>query len=128
MRGRNLRNANPRAIMLVLTAITLCYTIVGCSRTNTGYSSQQKQAIDRIGSIALKSGGDWNKVSPADRQFLINGPGYGNETDAREYLSAEAEHLKMGLPAPEGPPKAMLPSGHAPAGGPAQGGPSIPGQ
>lgn len=70
----------------------LCFLIVagGCSSAAPPLSSdQEKQATD-LDRIARESGGDWNKVSAADRKIAIQI--CGNEGGARMILYAKAGH------------------------------------
>ena len=41
--------------------------------------------------IAAYSGGDWAKVKPEDKQFLISGPGSGSESSAKMFLNSIAK-------------------------------------
>jgi hypothetical protein len=47
--------------------------------------------MGRAQSIAAYSNGDWAKVKPEDKTFLISGPGSGSESSAKMFLSSIAK-------------------------------------
>jgi hypothetical protein len=59
------------------------------------FTPEQQKSLDRLHSIAAYSGGDWDKVKPEDQQFLVTGPGSGNEGSARIVLGAIAAEQKQ---------------------------------
>src|SRR5438105_10862982 len=74
--------------------------LAGCHKGDDGMSAEQHQKGDRLSEIAKKTGGDWNKVSQADRDFLMQ-MAYGNEQSARMLLwgAAKDSGNKPGAPA-----------------------------
>ncbi len=77
-------------------------SLFGCSH-HSEYTPAQQQTLSRFQQIAKESGGDWNKVSAADKQWLINGPGQGSEMNARMMLGNFGRGPQKGTPA--GPPQ-----------------------
>ena len=98
----------------------LAAALAGCSQTNNLASTPQGQALIKTNQIVVQSGGDWNKLSESDKQFLISGPGHGSEQQARQFLAAEASRTQAGAVIAGGPPKS--PPAHTPAGSSSQGG------
>ncbi len=86
----------------VLFALLLAAVLPGCS-SHSNYTPAQQQTLTRFQKIVKESGGDWNKVSAADRQWLINGPGGGSEMNARMMLGNFGRQPQKG--APGGPPQ-----------------------
>ena len=76
-----------------LALLGLFAALTGCHPDN-GYTPAQQTSLDRLNSIAKYSGGDWAKVKPDDKQFLVKGPGSGNEGSAKMALSAIAANQK----------------------------------
>ncbi len=85
-----------------LTVFILGASLVGCSH-HSEYSPAQQQTLTRFQQIAKQSGGDWNKVSLKDQQWLINGPGGGSEQNARMMLSNFGAGPQKATPS--GPPQ-----------------------
>jgi len=83
----------------------------GCSQQSTGETATHLQAANRIDSIAQKSGGDWNKLSPDDKAFLLK-LSYGSESSARMILAGRSGNLH-GPATPEVP--AVRPAGGPPS-------------
>lgn len=80
-----------------LSLIAALAAIAGCSHSNPeGFTESQLQGMDRQGRILKDAGGDWNKVSPDDRAFLVKG--MGSEESARQYV----EHAGADGKAPAG--------------------------
>lgn len=116
-----------RRFSIGVLAIALALVAAGCGERNNLAATPQGQALAKTNQIVGQSGGDWNKLSDSDRQYLVNGPGHGSEQQARQFLAAEAARSQAGPSVLGGPPKST-PNGHAPSGGPAQGGPAASGQ
>lgn len=78
--------------------------LVGCGNNmdDDGLNKGQKQAADRIDVIAKASGGDWDKVSATDRDYLVNTVSAGSEQSAKMLLLGKAGKLKA---TPGGPKK-----------------------
>jgi hypothetical protein len=87
------------ALFISLSTASLALVLSGCGQTqDNSLSSTQQSSLNRTQLIVQKSGGDWSKLSPDDQQFLIKGPGYGNEKAAKQFLIQEAERQRVGLP------------------------------
>ncbi len=86
----------------VVAVLAMGSALFGCSH-HSEYTPAQQQTLSRFQQIAKESGGDWNKVSAADKQWLINGPGGGSEENARMMLGNFGRSPQKGPPA--GPPQ-----------------------
>ncbi|MCS6859209.1 MAG: hypothetical protein NZT92_02675 [Abditibacteriales bacterium] len=91
------------AAIVVLIAAVLALTLRGCGRTSDGLSPQQVQAGNRLQEIAARTGGDWNKLSPEERAFLMQ-LSHNNERSARMLL-LNAARTGPPSPTPGGPPR-----------------------
>ncbi len=64
----------------------------GCSKNEgDGLTKQETQMADRLDTIVKQSGGDWEKVSAADRDYLIKEVSQGSEQSAKMLLAAKAD-------------------------------------
>ena len=91
---------------------TLILPAVGCSKPDDGLSSQQQEKTNRLDAVAKQSGGDWEKVSQADRDYLVKELSSGSEPSAKMLLLAKSGKLKAGpggVPSPGGPPPGGTP-------------------
>ncbi len=72
--------------------------LVGCGNNmaDDGLTDKDRQAVSRIEAIAKQSGGDWEKVSAADRDYLVKDVSMGSEQSAKMLLQQKAGTLKGG--------------------------------
>lgn len=98
------RRSSPWRPLLLVAAALLPFGgfLAGCSRNDDGLSAEQRQTGDRLSEIARKTDGDWNRLTDADRDFLVNQMSHGNEQSARMLLLGAAG--KIGG-RPGGPPR-----------------------
>jgi PHP family Zn ribbon phosphoesterase len=89
--------------ILLLAALALSVG-VGCSKPDDGMKPEEKQMASRLEEITRKSGGDWNKLSEADRQYMVKEIGQGSEQSARMLLQARAGRLRVTPGGPRGGP------------------------
>jgi hypothetical protein len=76
-----------RTAALVGAAVLLSgIALTGCSKTQDTSSSVQQQQANRLSEITKKTGGDWNKLTPDDKQYMIHDIGQGDEGVARTVL------------------------------------------
>ncbi len=82
--------------IILLFAVVASIALVGCSGSTSddGLSPQEKQSASRLDDIAKKSGGDWDKLSQEDRDFLVKDLSMGSEISARKLLEGKAGKLK----------------------------------
>src|SRR5579883_3464144 len=75
----------------------------GCSHNNDPIAqlppAQQSQA-ERLSEISTKTGGDWNKLTPADKDFLVNKLSGGNVNGAKMLLTENQARTKPPGPLP----------------------------
>lgn len=89
---------------------------IGCNH-DSGLNPTQEKTANRLDEIVKKSGGDWEKLSESDRDFLIKEVAHGNEQSARTLLTVKSRKLPTGPPA-GGPSVGGPPGGVPPTGGP----------
>jgi hypothetical protein len=86
-----------------ITAAVLALAIVGCNRpSDDGIPSAEKAQADTLSAIAERSGGDWNRLTDADRTFLKQQAG-GDEKSAQMLLMAKSGKLRGNAGGPPGP-------------------------
>ncbi len=73
-------------LIIVLAGVAVVVNLRTCSDSTGGLSTEQVQQADRLHAIAKRTGGDWNKLTPEEKQFLVNELAYGNEQSARMLL------------------------------------------
>ncbi len=89
-----------------LLGLFLAVAVPGCHRADDGLSSTRQEQADRLSDIAKRSGGDWNKLTQADKDYLVKTLSNGNENNARMILMAKVGHFAGG------PPQTGRPPGH----------------
>lgn len=77
--------------MALLAAVPLL-ALDGCA-SNAPAPSRQ---MTRVDTIVKNSGGDWNKLTPADRDYMVNVVGKGSEMSAMMTFRAKAGALAPG--------------------------------
>ena len=79
----------------------------GCSQTDDGMKPAEKQMASRLDEITRKSGGDWEKLSAEEREYLVKEVAQGSEQSARMLLQARGGRLKGTAGGPPGgqPPR-----------------------
>lgn len=103
------------AIVLAVASPLLVPALSGCAPSDDGLSEQQKQTGDRLNELGKKTGGDWNKLTPADRDYLVKEMFHGNERTAKIALQGYGGQgpAEMGIAPPPGvkgvPPTAQPP-------------------
>lgn len=108
--------------MILLMAVTM--PLAGCSPQGEGLDKSQTAMADKMSEIVKRSGGDWQKLTDADKKYLV-GLANGDEQAAQMSFRAQTGQLRIAKP-PSGPPRGPMggPGGppHGPMGGP-MGGP-----
>ena len=99
------RYLRPALLLLVVSSLG-----VGCSQQNDALSTPQGQALLATDRIVKQSGGDWNKVSPDDREILIKGPGGGSEQGAKSFLATASARGSFQPGRPAGAPITQRPN------------------
>lgn len=80
-------------------------SIVGCSNSADGLKPAQVQESNRLDAIAQKTGGDWNKLTPDDKAYLLKAS-FGSESTAKMLLLSRSGKFGVSTGAPKGRPKA----------------------
>jgi hypothetical protein len=88
-------------------AVIFCGIVAGCSHnsSDTGVSPKEAQTANRLDDIASKSGGDWNKLSPSDKAYLLQ-ISSGSESTAKMVLLTHSGKFSVNTGAPSGHPAA----------------------
>ena len=81
---------------LAMLALALLIVAVGCgpSGGDDGLKKEDVQAASRVDQIAKASGGDWSKVSDADKKYLVDEVSMGSEKSAQMLLMAKSGKLQ----------------------------------
>ncbi len=93
---------NAIAAWMGAIALGACLLVSGCAQGGDGLSKEQKEAGDRVDQIVKKTGGDWSKLSPEDKDYLVNKLSNGNEGAAKMMLNARTGRPPMGGGPPTG--------------------------
>lgn len=93
-----------RPARLALLATCLGLLLFGC-KSDSGLDEKQQAQASRLDRIVKTSGGEWSRVSPADRDYLVKELAQGSETTARMLFSAKAGKLVRPRPGGPGTPK-----------------------
>ncbi|MFZ4506430.1 MAG: hypothetical protein ACOYON_01880 [Fimbriimonas sp.] len=83
------------SLLIILAAAALL--LGGCSGgapANDGLTSQEQQTSSRLDQIAKATGGEWDKLTPEDRKFLVDEVAQGSEQSAQMLLKSKANRLK----------------------------------
>lgn len=81
-------------------------SLTGCGEKEPEPSKETQQQADRLSKIRTSSGGDWNKVSDADKEWLIKEVCFGNEGSAKMMVSPPPKpNVGPNRGAPPGAPK-----------------------
>lgn len=81
--------------------------LFGChSDAGQAMTSGEKQSADRLAKISKESGGDWSKVSPADKDYLIKNVANGDEHTAQMLITPPPGAAGGGPPGRPGGPGA----------------------
>jgi len=101
------RHGGIHAAFLALLAVMVAMPLfAGCKEPDDGIPPAEKANADRLAQIAKASGGDFDRLTPADRDYLVNTIAHGNEQAARMMLMAKSGRRPGGgPPAPPGPPR-----------------------
>jgi hypothetical protein len=88
-------------VVVVAATILVAGLSAGCGAKNdNGLSPSQHQVVSRVSQIETQSGGDWNKVSQSDKDYLTKTVGYGNTSMAKQVLELAARKGPMAEPPP----------------------------
>jgi hypothetical protein len=91
-------------IVILVAAVLSLLAIRSRGGEGDGLSPEQTQNAAQLEQIAKKTGGDWNKLAPEERELIMK-LSYGNERTARMLLMHAA---RTGPPTPQqpgGPPR-----------------------
>ncbi len=93
---------NKKFAILVCVAV-LALIGIGCGNnmSDDGLKPAEREMSTRVDQIAKASGGDWDKISQADKDYLVKTVSMGSEPSARMLVKAKSGGLrgKTGGPA-----------------------------
>lgn len=79
-----------QSAILVCVSVGLFFsTLVGCSKTDDGLSTEQRQTQDRFTQIMDRSGGKWENLTDEEKKFMV-GLANGNEQAAKTMFTMRA--------------------------------------
>lgn len=98
-----MKNTRKRLALALLAALSL-FGGVGCAPEDDGMKPAEKQVANRLDEITKKSGGDWEKLSAEEKEYMIKEVAQGSEQSARMLLQARGGRLKGTAGGPPGGP------------------------
>jgi hypothetical protein len=83
-------------------ALILALALVGCTKNDRGLTDDQRASSDRLGVIATRTQGEWDRLTPEERDFLVKELSHGSEQSARMLLLSASGKVggKGGGPSP----------------------------
>ena len=72
--------------LLVFCLVLGLGTAIGCSKDDSAPSAETVKQADRLTQIQTKTGGDWDKLTPEDKNYLVNELSHGSESTAKMLL------------------------------------------
>jgi hypothetical protein len=89
----------------LVVAYTATLPLYGCHKPDDGLSSARQTQAERLDEIAKRTGADWNKLTQADRDYLVNTLGQGSEETAKMILASKQSHFTGARPTMGRPPQ-----------------------
>lgn len=101
-----------RLVLAAFAAIILSILSGGCSSNNSGgnLTGNEQQTVDKTTVLVKQSGGDWNKLSKSDQDYLTKTIGDGSPGMAKQVLEYAARKPMK----PPNPAQPMLPGNSQP--------------
>jgi len=97
-------NSKLKRFLALLGCLSAMMAIIGCGDKDRGLTKEQSQSSDRLGEIVTRCGGEWDRLTPEDRAFLVNDLSHGSEQSARMLLlsaSGKVGGKPGGVPRPK---------------------------
>lgn len=69
-----------------LLAAVASFLLVGCGDRDPGPSADTQKQSDRLAQIQERTNGDWSKLTPEDRDYLVKDLAHGSESLAKMLL------------------------------------------
>jgi hypothetical protein len=77
--------------MKKLLPLVCVIALAGCApSSDDGITEKDRQAATRLDEIVKKSGGEWEKISPSDREYLVKEIAQGSEISAKKLVEGKA--------------------------------------
>ena len=90
-------------LLLLVALATGALSGCGAGGQRDGLTTEQQAESSRLQQIGKTSNGEWEKLPPADREFLLK-MAHGNEQSARMLLLGASGKLRGGPPGRPGRP------------------------
>jgi hypothetical protein len=90
-------------MLSLVIAVGFIVPTAGC-HNDSGLKPEQEQMATRLDELAKQTGGDWSKLSAADKDYLVNKVSMGNEQSARMLLMSKSGKLQAHPGGPPGQP------------------------
>lgn len=90
------------SVLLTAAVLLAAFSTVGCADNGPPPSEKTQQESSRLEQIQRRSGGDWSKLTPEDRDYLVKELGQGSEQKAK---------MLLGPPSKPQPPSGIKPPG-----------------
>lgn len=83
-------------LLPLLAASLIAAALLGCGdgMSNDGVSDKDRTAATRLDEIVKKSGGDWEKIPQADRDYIVKEISMGSEPSAKLLVQGKAGKLR----------------------------------
>ena len=81
-------------IVLMALTMPMLACLIGCQPPDDGIAPAEKQMADRFNGIVKSSGGDFDKLSTADREYVVKEVAHGDANTARMILAAKSGRLR----------------------------------
>ena len=95
--------------VMFLCGLLATLPLAGCSTPDDGIPAGEKKNAVRLDEIAKSSGGDFDKLAPADRDYVVKEIAHGDENAARMMIAAKGGRLRGNPGAPPTAGKAPAP-------------------
>ena len=70
----------------IIIAAAVAIFAAGCGEKDPGPSAETQKQSDRLSQIQTKTNSDWKKLTPEDKDYLVNQLAHGSESTARMLL------------------------------------------
>lgn len=91
------------APMLAMVCLGLAMPLAGCHQDENALSPEEEKKSDRLDEIAKKTGGDWAKVTPEDKDYILKNLAH-DENSAKMLLMMKTGGFQGKVAAPGAPP------------------------
>ena len=84
-----------KKLATLMLLVVLLSVVGGCTGSDDdGLDPKEVKAASRVEQIAKSSGGDWSKVSEADKKYLVEEISMGSEQSAKMLIMSKSGSLR----------------------------------